>query len=114
MPNAEVPRKWERVFARGYGDAELAKARGKRARVVEKLEAHLVRGGPWLLGEDYSLADIKWYSMVPGLPRLVPGIRGARTLQPGAGRQSGVRSFRQAISRHSVSFVQQSGINLRK
>lgn len=42
--------------------------------VAAKLEPHLAPGAPWLLGGDYSLADIKWYSMVPGLPRLVPEI----------------------------------------
>lgn len=72
MPNAEVRRKWERVFESGYGDEELADARGRLARVAERMEAHLAHGGPWLLGEAYSLADIKWYSMVPGLPRLTP------------------------------------------
>ena len=74
MPNAEVRRKWERVFESGYSDEELADARGRLARVAAKLERHLAQGGPWLLGTGYSLADIKWYSMVPGMPRLVPEI----------------------------------------
>jgi hypothetical protein len=26
----------------------------------------------WLLGHDYCLIEIKWYSMVPALPRVVP------------------------------------------
>ena len=72
MPNREVRRKWERVFQSGYSGEELAEARGKLARVAEKIEAHLADGRNWLLGGDYSLADIKWYSMVPGLPRMTP------------------------------------------
>jgi glutathione S-transferase len=72
MPNREVRRKWERVFERGYNDEELAETRARLANVVDKLEAHLAQGGPWLLGDAFSLADIKWYSMVPGLPRMVP------------------------------------------
>ena len=27
-----------------------------------------------VLGDAYSLAGIKWYSMVPGLPRMVPDL----------------------------------------
>ena len=61
MPNREVRRKWERVFEKGYSDEELAEARGKLARVAEKLEALLADGRAWLLGGNYSLADIKWY-----------------------------------------------------
>jgi glutathione S-transferase len=26
----------------------------------------------WLLGQDYALADIKWYSTTPGLARMPP------------------------------------------
>lgn len=33
----------------------------------------LAAGGPWLLGDEFSLADIKWYSMTPALPRVMPG-----------------------------------------
>ena len=74
MPNADVRRKWERVFERGYSEEELADARARLGRAAAKLEGQLAQGGPWLLGTDHSLADIKWYSMVPGMPRLVPEI----------------------------------------
>ena len=41
--------------------------RGQRTATGRKVAV------PWLLGEPYySLADIKWYSMAPGLPRLTP------------------------------------------
>lgn len=73
MPDREVRLKWERVFRGGYSEAELAEARGKLARVAERMEAQLTDGRAWLLGEDYSLADIKWYSMTPGLARMLPG-----------------------------------------
>ena len=74
MPDREVRRKWERVFRGGYSDGELAEARGKLARAAERMEAELADGRPWLVGDDYSLADIKWYSMTPGLARLVPEV----------------------------------------
>jgi glutathione S-transferase len=76
MPNAEVRQKWQHVAAGGFSDEALAEAKGKLARVAERLEAHLADRRTWLLGEDYSLADIKWYSMVPGLPRLTPELCG--------------------------------------
>jgi glutathione S-transferase len=73
MPNAEVRRKWQTVADRGYSEEELADARRRLAACVKRLEDQLeASGGPWLLGETYSLADIKWYSMAPGLPRLAP------------------------------------------
>ena len=72
MPNPEVRRKWERVFKGGYSDAELEEARGKLTRVAERMDGQLADGRDWQLGEDYSLADIKWYSMTPGLARMMP------------------------------------------
>ncbi len=72
MPNEEVRRKWATIAQTGYSDDELADARRKLERCVERLETILAHGGPWLLGEFYSLADIKWYSMAPALPRVMP------------------------------------------
>ncbi|MEO6389167.1 MAG: glutathione S-transferase family protein [Croceibacterium sp.] len=74
MPNAEVRKKWERVSSGGFSDSDLAEARGKLARVAQRMEAHLADGRGWLLETGYSLADIKWYSMAPGLPRMTPDL----------------------------------------
>lgn len=72
MPNEEVRRKWATVSETGYSEPELADARRKLANCIAKLEGILAGGGPWLLGETLSLADIKWYSMTPALPRVMP------------------------------------------
>jgi glutathione S-transferase len=72
MPNEEVRLKWATVSETGYSDAELADARRRLGNCIARLEAVLAGGGPWLLGEIYSLADIKWYSMAPALPRVMP------------------------------------------
>ena len=72
MPNEEVRRKWATVSETGYSDAELADARRRLGNCIAKLEGLLTDGSPWLLGEAYSLADIKWYSMAPALPRVMP------------------------------------------
>ena len=72
MPNEEVRRKWATVSETGYSEEELADARRRLGHCIAKLEAILAGGGPWLLGENYTLADIKWYSMAPALPRVMP------------------------------------------
>jgi glutathione S-transferase len=72
MPNDEVRRKWQVVSENGYSEEELADARRRLANCVARTERQLAHGGAWLLGGDYSLADIKWYSMAPALPRVLP------------------------------------------
>jgi glutathione S-transferase len=72
MPNEEVRRKWATVSETGYAEADLAEARRKLGNCIARLEGILEGGGPWLLGDAYSLADIKWYSMAPALPRIMP------------------------------------------
>ena len=74
MPNEEVRRKWATVSETGYSDAELGDARRRLGNCIARLEALLAGSGPWLLGDSYSLADIKWYSMVPTLPRVMPEV----------------------------------------
>lgn len=71
MPNEEVRRKWATVSEAGYSDAELADARRRLGNCIARLEGLLGHGGPWLLGDGYSLADIKWYSMARALPRVM-------------------------------------------
>ena len=92
MPNADVRRKWQRVFDRGYGDEDLADACGKLARVAAK------RGDP---GD-------RWLARTDGF-----AARGRRALKVSAraSAQSRLRSFREAGPPISVSFVQQRGIN---
>lgn len=72
MPNEEVRQKWETVSKTGYSDEQLADARRRLANCLTRAEHQLRHGRDWLLGEEYTLADIKWYSMAPALPRLFP------------------------------------------
>jgi len=72
MPNEEVRRKWETVSDSGYSEEQLADARRRLQVCVRRMESQLEHGGEWLLPGQYSLADIKWYSMMPGVPRLAP------------------------------------------
>jgi glutathione S-transferase len=79
MPNEEVRRKWATVSDTGYSDDDLADARRRLGNCIAKLEGTVESGGPWLLGGEYSLADIKWYSMAPALPRVAPEACNAET-----------------------------------
>jgi glutathione S-transferase len=72
MPNEEVRLKWATVSETGYAEGDLADARRRLGHCIARLEGLLSGGGRWLLGEEYSLADIKWYSMAPALPRVMP------------------------------------------
>ena len=72
MPDAEVRRKWETVSSTGFSDEQLTDARAKLGRVIERMETQLAHGAEWILASGYSLADIKLYSMAPGLERVLP------------------------------------------
>ena len=72
MPDEDVRRKWATVSEGGYPEDELADARQRLGSCIARLEGQLADGRDWLLGEAYSLADIKWYSMAAALPRVAP------------------------------------------
>ncbi|MCL6250561.1 hypothetical protein M3P36_05825 [Altererythrobacter sp. KTW20L] len=52
MSNPEMRRNWAIIAETGYSEEQLADARPA----------------------DYSLADIKWYSMALGLPHMLPDL----------------------------------------
>jgi glutathione S-transferase len=72
MPDEDVRRKWGTVSTGGYPEDQLADARRRLGSSIARLEGQLADGRDWLLGEAYSLADIKWYSMAAALPRVAP------------------------------------------
>ncbi len=47
-----------RMGQQGFGDADIAKAVDDIGSTVERMEDALADAGPWLMGEQYSLADI--------------------------------------------------------
>ena len=55
-----------RMGRKGYSDEEMQQAENRLRMTVERMEAQLQPGGPWLLGE-YSLADI---CIIPVIVRL--------------------------------------------
>lgn len=51
---------------KGYSDEEMQQSENRLRMTIERMEAQLLLGGPWLLG-DYSLADI---CVIPVIVRL--------------------------------------------
>ncbi|MXO59711.1 glutathione S-transferase family protein [Altererythrobacter salegens] len=72
MPNEEVRLKWAKISETGFSEAELADARRRLDNCIARLDTLLDDGREWLMGADYTLADIKWYSMASALPRVLP------------------------------------------
>src|SRR5690606_24132320 len=59
MPNDEVRLKWETISNAGYSQEQLDDARRRLVNSVRRVERQLTHGENWLLGREYSLADIK-------------------------------------------------------
>lgn len=72
MPNAEVRMKWATISNAGFSAEQLADARRRLGVCIDRLEAQLASGCDWIMGHQYTPADIKWYSMAPALPRVMP------------------------------------------
>lgn len=61
VPLPDQRKKWTTARS-GFSEADLANATDKISYAVDKVEQQLSRT-PWLAGNDYSLADINFYSM---------------------------------------------------
>ncbi len=66
IPTKERRDRWAAVTTDGFSEAELQDAYDKMILCLTKMDAAL-RDGPWLVGADYSLADI---AMVPFIDRI--------------------------------------------
>lgn len=66
MPNPETARNWREVARGGIEPQRLAQAHTALRGTLERMESALARG-PWLIGEQYSLADV---NMAPFVHRL--------------------------------------------
>ena len=97
IPLPDQRKKWKAARS-GFGEADLANATEKIIYAVDKVEAQLAKTA-WIAGDDYTLADINFYShcgmmverMFPELeiagrcPRLVAG-REKMTARPAVAR----------------------------
>ena len=71
IPLVEVRDKWARIAGDSYSEVELDKARRKLGACALRIERALA-SAEWLIGSDYSLADIDVFSMAQSLPSFVP------------------------------------------
>jgi glutathione S-transferase len=61
IPLPDQRKKWQTARS-GFSEADLANATEKIIYAIDKVEAQLANS-KWLAGDDYSLADINFYSM---------------------------------------------------
>jgi len=67
IPREEKREKWRISAKQGFTEEQMAAWRRTLQEGVGKMEAALQRG-PWLAGDDYSLADIGLFSMAANMP----------------------------------------------
>jgi glutathione S-transferase len=66
IPDAERKARWEKMASGGFSEKELSEAYDRMSECLKKVNDGLHRG-PWLAGQDYSLADI---AMIPFVDRI--------------------------------------------
>jgi glutathione S-transferase len=71
IPLPEQRQKWATVAGESFTEEQLADSRRRCGLSIQRMEAILAKY-KWLAGDDYSLADVNSYSMVAGMPRLMP------------------------------------------
>jgi GST-like protein len=64
---------WRVAIDDAYSDDQLANSQRKIELAVKRIEATLAES-PWLLGADYSIADIDAFALTQTLPRLLPEV----------------------------------------
>jgi glutathione S-transferase len=71
VPLEEQRQKWLTAATESFTEDQLAEARRKVGFSMERMEG-LLEENEWLAGDEYSLADVNTYSMLPSVERLVP------------------------------------------
>ena len=74
-----VPEGWLRAYAGDYPYALVEESRRKLKIAIDRIEASL-NGGPYLLGAEFSLADVDAFAISRSLPLLVPDLTDSRDL----------------------------------
>lgn len=71
VPLEEQRQKWLTAATESFPPEQLEEDRRKVAFSIERQEKALA-GGKWLVGDEYTLADVNIYSMTAAVPRLHP------------------------------------------
>ena len=72
-PVPERRERWRRMSTGGYSKEEVQRSLDKCTHCMERMEEAL-DPGPWLAGQDYSLADIHMLSIVQRFKELYPDL----------------------------------------
>lgn len=70
---------WQRAYANDFPPAMIDDSRRKITLALDRIEKALI-DGPYLLGKDYSLADVDAFSISRSLPVLAPDLVKGRSL----------------------------------
>lgn len=68
VPTDERRARWQATAREGFSQAEFDAAYAEMHLTFAKIDAALEEGGPWLMGEMYTLADI---ALVPFVERII-------------------------------------------
>ena len=72
IPTAERREAWVRIARKPYSEEEKATALSKLLELVDKMET-MLQASPWLVGGQYSLADIAAAPFVARIAEIEPG-----------------------------------------
>lgn len=78
IPLKEQRDKWRITAREGYPQERLDEWYRQVASSITRLETALAKGGPWLLGEQFTLADISVFSMAHPVPMAYPELMNAQ------------------------------------
>ncbi|EJE51228.1 glutathione S-transferase [Acidovorax sp. CF316] len=72
IPTAERREAWVRIARKPYTEEEKAEALRKLLLLVDRMEGMLAPSSPWLMGADYSLADIAAAPFIARIAEIAP------------------------------------------
>lgn len=73
IPIRERQAAWRAAIGYAYTEEQLADSRRKIMLAIRRIEETLA-GSSWLVGQDYTIADIGAFALARALPRLLPEI----------------------------------------
>jgi glutathione S-transferase len=73
IPLQERKERWTKVAEGGFGDQDVAEGRKAAALILTRMEAGM-GSGPWLMGEQYTLADIDLIPFVDRFAEFYPDL----------------------------------------
>ena len=98
VPTQERRERWETVARDGFSTKEIDESLSKMRETLGKIDGWARSGGPWLLGAQYSLADISLIPFVQRIVNLAPEM-----LAEGSGYAGLTQWYERMLARPAVS-----------